>query len=305
MAGYILRRGSVAVAVTIVVSILTFLFTNVAVDPAISMAGEGARQEHIELVRVQYGFDQPLYVQYGHWLENWLSGDFGTSFRQRRPVVDMLQERFPVTATLAFSALALALLISIPLGILAALRPNSWLDRITLSIAVVGMAMPSFWMGMLLIYVFSITMRWLPISGGSTPMHYVLPVITLAYYVLPPIVRLVRSGMIDILRSDYIRTARAKGLRRHTIILKHALRNALVPVVALGAVQLGHLLGGSIVVESVFSLSGVGLLAWEAIRAGDLPVIQAILVIMAVIYVGLTLLSDLLNAAIDPRIRVS
>jgi len=305
MLGYLIRRGSVAIAVAIVISVLTFWFTNVAVDPAVSMAGEGARPEHIELVRTQYGFDQPLYVQYGQWLGKWLTGDFGTSFRQRRPVTDMLAERFPVTAVLGLCALALALIVAVPLGIVAALKPNTFVDRLSLGTAVVGLAVPSFWMGMLLISVFGISLKWLPISGGSTPLHYVLPVVTLAYYALPPIMRLVRSGMIDVLQSDYVRTARAKGLRKSTVILKHALRNALVPVVALGAVQLGHLLGGSVVVESVFSLGGVGLLAWEAIRAGDLPVIQAILVIISAIYVGLTFLADLLNAAIDPRIRVS
>ena len=303
MLGYLIRRGSVAIAVAIVISVLTFWFTNVAVDPAVSMAGEGARPEHIELVRTQYGFDQPLYVQYGQWLGKWLTGDFGTSFRQRRPVTDMLAERFPVTAVLGLCALAL--IVAVPLGIVAALKPNTFVDRLSLGTAVVGLAVPSFWMGMLLISVFGISLKWLPISGGSTPLHYVLPVVTLAYYALPPIMRLVRSGMIDVLQSDYVRTARAKGLRKSTVILKHALRNALVPVVALGAVQLGHLLGGSVVVESVFSLGGVGLLAWEAIRAGDLPVIQAILVIISAIYVGLTFLADLLNAAIDPRIRVS
>lgn len=305
MLGYVIRRGSVAIAVAVLISILTFWFTNVAVDPAVSMAGEGARPEHIELVRTQYGFDQPLHVQYGQWLGKWLTGDFGTSFRQRRPVTEMLAERFPVTAILGLSALALALVVALPLGVIAALRPNTFIDRLALGTAVVGLAVPSFWMGMLLISIFSINLKWLPISGGATPQHYVLPVITLGYYALPPIMRLIRSGMIEVLQSDYVRTAKAKGMRRSTVILKHALRNALVPVVALGAVQLGHLLGGSVVVESVFSLGGVGLLAWEAIRAGDLPVIQAILVIISAIYVALTFFADLLNAAIDPRIRVS
>jgi peptide/nickel transport system permease protein len=305
MGGYIIRRGMVAIAVMVVVSVLTFLFTNVAVDPAINIAGEGARPSDIELVRVQYGFDQPLPTQYGRWLKNWVSGDFGTSFRQRRPVAEMLAERFPTTIVLGVAALLLALALAVPLGVLSALHPNSVIDRAALSIAVIGIAMPSFWMGMLLIMIFSMWLQALPISGNETAWHYVLPVATLAYYTLPPIMRLVRAGMIEIMQADYIRTARAKGLRWRTVVLKHALRNALVPVVAVGAVQLGHLLGGSIVVESVFSLNGVGLLAWEAIRAGDLPVIQAILVIMSLIYVGMTFLADLLNAAIDPRIRVS
>jgi peptide/nickel transport system permease protein len=301
---YAFRRLLVAFAVLLVVSVITFTFTNVAVDPALAMAGEGARDQDILRIRQQYGFDQPLHVQYVDWLGNWLSGDFGTSFRQRRPVIEMLGERMPTTMALGTFSLALAFSIAVPLGVVAALRPNSWIDRVALSFAVLGMAMPTFWFGLMLILVFGVQLRWLPISGTDSLWHFVLPSIALAYYAIPTVMRLTRAGMVEVLGSDYIRTARAKGLRAPSVLFKHALRNAVIPVVALAAVQFGHLLSGSVVVEAVFALHGVGYLAWEAINAGDLPVVQAVVVVMSVFYILLNFLADLLNATLDPRIRI-
>ncbi|MET0508130.1 MAG: ABC transporter permease, partial [Burkholderiaceae bacterium] len=187
---------------------------------------------------------------------------------------------------------------------LAALRPNSWIDRLALALAVAGQALPNFFFALVLVMLFSITLRWLPVSGTETWLHFVMPTVALGYYVAPPFMRLVRAGMIEVLASDYVRTARAKGLPARVVIGKHALRNALVPVVALAAVQLGLLLGGSIVIETVFALDGLGYLAYQGITHKDFPVIQAVLMLLSIAYVLLTLAADLVNAWIDPRLRV-
>ena len=305
MFAYTVKRFGIALLVVFVVSIATFTFTNVAVDPAIAISGEGATDADIEAIRVAYGFDRPLYIQYAEWLRGVATADFGTSIRQRRPVVILLGERFPTTMALGATALLIALGIAVPLGVLAALYPNSWVDRAALTIAVVGMAMPTFWFGLMLMIVFGIMLHWLPVSGTGTPLHFVMPALALSYYSIPIIMRLTRAGMIEVLASDYIRTARAKGLLPRSVLFKHALRNAVIPVVAVAAVQFGHLLGGSVVVESVFALPGIGYLAWEAINAADLPVIQAIVVVLSAFYILLVFLSDILNAFLDPRIRIA
>jgi len=205
--------------------------------------------------------------------------------------------------TLGISALTFAMVLSIPLGVLAAIRPNTWIDRVALAISVMGQAMPSFWFGLIMIIFFGVHLRWLPISGSDTWKHFLMPTVALGYYATPAIMRLVRSGMLEVLASDHIRTARAKGLRWPKILFKHALRNAIIPVVAVAAVQLGFMLGGSIVIESVFALNGLGNLAWVSISRSDLPVVQAIVLMLATIYVFLTFVSDLINAFLDPRIR--
>ena len=213
-------------------------------------------------------------------------------------------EKLPTTALLALFSLIFALAVSLPLGILAALYPNSWIDRLCLALAVIGQALPSFFFALILMIVFAVMLRWLPVSGSDSWAHFVLPTVVLGYYIAPAIMRLVRAGMIEVLASDYVRTARAKGLSSGSVVLKHALRNALVPVVALSAVQLGFLLGGSVVIETVFALDGLGYLAYQSITHKDLPVTQAIVTLLSLIYVGLTLAADLANAWLDPRIRV-
>jgi len=232
-------------------------------------------------------------------------GDFGRSQFLKQDVGSILKSHLPVTLTLGFCALAFALLLSIPLGVVAALFPNTIVDRVALTIAVTGQSLPGFLVAFLLIYVFGVQLRMLPISGSDTWQHMVLPTIALGYYASPELMRLTRAGMLQTLQSDYVRMARAKGLGEPSVILKHALRNALVPVVSLAAVQLGFMLGGSIVVETIFSLQGIGYLAWQSIQRADLDVIQAIVMVVAVIYAGLTLLADLLNGALDPRIRLT
>lgn len=304
MSRYILQRLAVALVVAVTVSLLSFMLLRLSGDPAMALAGEGARAEDIEQVRKSLGLDRPLAVQYGEWLWRSLGGDLGESLYFKRPVRELLADKVPTTLILGTASLLFALLLSIPLGVIAALRPNSWVDRITLAIAVAGQVLPNFFFALLLIMVFSISLQWLPVSGTDSWPHFVLPTIALGYYVAPPFMRLVRAGMIEVLASDYVRTARAKGLPSASVVLKHALRNALVPVVALAAVQLGLLLGGSIVIETVFALDGLGFLAYEGILHKDFPVIQAVLMLLSVLYVLLTLVADLANAWIDPRIRV-
>jgi len=300
---YTLKRLGLAILVTVSVSFVSFMLIRVSGDPAISLAGEGASQEEIEFVRVQYGFDRPLIVQYIEWAGRALQGDLGESPYLNQPVAGMLTERMGVTMTLGISALTFAMVLSIPLGVLAAIRPNTWIDRVALAISVMGQAMPSFWFGLIMIIFFGVHLRWLPISGSDTWKHFLMPTVALGYYATPAIMRLVRSGMLEVLASDHIRTARAKGLRWPKILFKHALRNAIIPVVAVAAVQLGFMLGGSIVIESVFALNGLGNLAWVSISRSDLPVVQAIVLMLATIYVFLTFVSDLINAFLDPRIR--
>ncbi len=304
MTRYVLQRLSVALLVALTVSILSFALVRLSGDPALALAGEGARAEDVEKVRRDLGLDRPLVVQYGAWLMRSLTGDLGESLYFKQPVSSLLFDKVPTTLILGTLALLFALTLSLPLGILAALYPNTWIDRMTLAIAVAGQVLPNFFLALLLIMVFSITLRWLPVSGTGSWQHFVMPTIALGYYVAPPFMRLVRAGMIEVLASDYVRTARAKGLPEWLVVLKHALRNALVPIVALAAVQLGLLLGGSVVIETVFALDGLGFLAYQSITHKDFPVIQAVLMLLSIGYVVLTLVADLVNAWIDPRIRV-
>jgi ABC-type dipeptide/oligopeptide/nickel transport system permease component len=303
MLTYTLQRLALAFLVAIAVSAASFLLLRLSGDVALAIAGEGARQQDIELVRRTYGLDRPLLVQYLDWLARTLSGDFGQSLYFKTSVAGLIAAKIGTTLWLGLFSILFALALSIPLGVIAALRPNSWLDRLALSIAVVGQAMPNFFFALLLIMLFSIQLRWLPVSGSDTWWHFVMPTIALGYFVTPPLMRLVRAGMIEVMNSDFIRTAHAKGQTPYKVVTRHALRNALVPVVALAAVQLGFLLGGSIVIETIFALDGLGYLAYQSITHKDFPVTQAVLMLLAVTYVLLTLAGDLMNAWIDPRLR--
>ena len=304
MLSYALKRFAVSILVAITVSIVTFTLLRLSGDPAAAMAGESASEEDIAYVRKHYGFDRSLVVQYADWAVKAVQGDFGESYYLKLPVGEVLRERLPVTMTLGALALGFALLLSIPLGVLAAIRPNSLIDRFALTLAVVGQAMPSFFFALVLILFLSVKWRLLPISGSASWKNFIMPAIALGYYATPAFMRLTRAGMLDVLASDYIRTARAKGLRPFAVLFKHALRNAVIPVVSLAAVQLGFMLGGSIVIEHIFSLNGVGKLAWQSIQRSDFEMMQAIVLVVACLYIVLTYLADLLNAYLDPRIRV-
>ena len=305
MLAYLVKRLGLAVLVALSVSIIAYMLLYLSGDPALAIAGEGARQADIDLIRKTYGFDRPLIVQYGDWLLKLLRGDLGVSMYFKTDVAPLIFSKLSTTRLLAVYALAVALVISVPLGVLAAIYKNSWIDRLCLAVAVVGQSMPNFFFALILIMLFSISWRLLPVSGSGTWQHFVMPAITLGYYAAPAFMRLIRAGMIEVLSADYIRTARAKGLPTHTVIFKHALRNAIVPVVALAAVQLGFLLGGSIVIETIFALDGLGYIAYQSITFKDYPVTQIIVLLLSVIYILLTLASDVANAWLDPRIRVA
>jgi len=301
---YTLKRLGLALLVTLAVSMLSFALLYLSGDPAAAIAGETANAEDIEAVRIYYGFDRPWVVQYGEWMFNAIRGDFGTSYYFKLPVSQLVAERLSVTMLLGVCGISFALLTAVPLGVAAAVRPNSIIDRIALFLSVMGQAMPSFWFGLVLIVLFSIKLRLLPPSGSDSWQNFVMPTIVLGYYAMPAIMRLTRAGMLDVLGADYVRTARAKGAGEFRVMFKHALRNAIIPVVSLAAVQMGFMLGGSIVVESIFALHGAGYLAWESIGRNDLPTVQALILVFSMFYIVFTFLSDLLNAWLDPRMRV-
>ena len=300
---FLARRALLAMLVTLTVLTVSFMLTRLTGDLAIAIAGPQASQADVEIIRKAYGLDRPLLAQFISWVTDAATGDLGRSFFYQESVTKLISARLPVTLTLGLTGLGIAILTAIPLGIIAAMREGSLLDRGIMTIAVIGQAMPSFWLGLTLVIVFGLKLQWFPISGVETWQGFVLPGIVLAFSAIPALMRLTRSGMVDALASDYIRTARAKGLSRTAIVLKHALRNAAMPVVAISAVQLGFMLSGSIVIETVFSLHGVGYLGWEAIGKNDFPVVQSVVLFLATVFVVLTLLADMLNAALDPRLR--
>ncbi|HWL80364.1 MAG TPA: ABC transporter permease [Roseomonas sp.] len=297
------RRLLLALAVAFTVSAIAFMLLRLSGDLATTLAGQEARAEDVERIRQQFGLDRPLILQYGDWLWRALRGDFGRSLFYPESVGALIRDRLPNTALLASLGLLIALAFSIPLGMAAAFWRNSWIDRMALMLAVLGQAMPNFWFALLLVFFFGMTLGWLPISGTDGFANFIMPAMALGWYATPVLMRLTRAGMVDVLAADYVRTAHAKGLPLRVVLIKHALRNAVVPVVALAAVQFGNMLSGSVVIETVFALQGIGYLAWESISRRDFPVVQGILLVVALFYVVLTLLTDLLNAWLDPRIR--
>jgi peptide/nickel transport system permease protein len=300
---FALRRALLALAVGLAVSAIAFLLLRVSGDLATALAGEDAPAAEVERIRAQFGLDRPLLVQYAEWLGRALLGDLGRSLFYPQSVATLILDRLPNTALLATLGLVLALVISIPLGVAAAIGRNTWVDRLALGLAVLGQAMPNFWFALLLIIVFGLMLQWAPISGSEGFASFILPAVALGWFSAPVLMRLTRAGMVEVLSADYIRTAHAKGLPVRTVLFKHALRNAIVPVVALASVQFGNMLSGSVVIETVFALQGIGYLAWESISRRDFPVVQGILLVVALFYVVLTMVADLLNAWLDPRIR--
>ncbi len=303
MLGFAIRRAVLAVLVCALVMVVSFLLTRLSGDLAISIAGPNASDTDILTVRTAYGLDRPLFVQFWAWAASALQGDLGNSYFYHAPVATLIIERLPVTLMLGLVGLTIAIFVGVPLGILAAMGEGTIVDRVIALLALLGQALPNFWLGLILIIWFGVYWQLLPISGVDTWQGYILPGIVLASSSIPVLMRLTRAGMIDALSSDYIRTARAKGLSSHSIVLKHALRNAAMPVVSIAAVQLGFMLGGSIIVETIFALHGIGFLAWEAISKNDFPVVQAVVLFLAILFVLLTFLSDLVNAVLDPRLR--
>jgi peptide/nickel transport system permease protein len=304
MLRYIALRGLLALLVAFTVSLAAFFLLNIATDPAQAIAGEDAPPEVVESIRARYGLDRPMPVRYADWLGGVVTGDFGESYYWHKPVAALVADRADETITLALSALAITILIAIPLGALAALNPNSWIDRFALGVAVSAQAVPNFWLGLIVIILFAVTIPIFPVSGDDTWRHFVLPAFVLGSSSVPAVMRLTRTGLIEVMGADYIRTARAKGYRGWPLLRRHALRNALLPVISVLAVQLGQKFGGSVITESIFAINGLGRLALESILGADIPTVQMLIFVFAIVFVAMNLIADILNAALDPRIRI-
>jgi peptide/nickel transport system permease protein len=287
----------------LIISLVTFLLLFVAKDPARALVSPEATSEEVEALRAELGLDRPLYIQYGRWLLGVVTGDLGDSLYSRQPVESLLGRRIVASAQLAGAAALLTLLVGVPLGILAAMRRGTFIDTLATAVAVSGQAMPIFWLGLMLILLFSVHLGWLPVSGRGSWRHLILPAVTLGVSVMPLTMRLTRSSMLEVLGQDYVRTARAKGLRDSRVYVKHALRNAATPVILALGLQLGALLGGAVVTETVFAWPGIGELAVVSVTTADLPVVQAIVLFAAGVVILSNLLADLAVATVDPRIR--
>jgi len=305
MLPYILRRMAAAVPVVWGVSTFVFLMIHlVPGDPVQLMYGNlPMSQADLDRIRTQLGLDQPLLVQYGQFFVKLLQGDLGRSIRSQQPVVNEILLRLPYSVLLATLSTAAALVLGLLAGVLSATRRGRWLDTLTTAISVLGVSVPSFWLGLMLIFLFAVRLGWLPASGSGTPQHLVLPVLSLALLSSSIIARLTRSGMLDVLNMEYVTTARAKGLAERAILYRHALKNALIPVITIVGLQFGALLGGAFVVETVFAWPGVGRLAVQALSNRDYPIIQGVVLFVSLIVVLVNLATDVLYVAIDPRVR--
>jgi peptide/nickel transport system permease protein len=290
------------------ISVIVFVITNMIGDPANVLLPPETPYEQREVFREQMGFNRPLIVQYGDFMAHAIRGDFGTSFRTERSALTIVMERMPATLLLTLTGTVLATCIAIPMGIISAYKRHSIWENLTTLFVVAGQAMPIFWLGLMLIIVFGVNLKWLPPSGygdfGIDRLkHLILPTVVLGVFLAPVTERLVRSGVLDALTQDYVRTARAKGVKERTVLVRHAFRNSIIPVITVLGLQFGQLLGGAVITESVFAWPGVGLLAIESIRNADFPVTQAAVVTLAVIISIVNLAVDLVVGVLDPRIR--
>ncbi len=305
MLSFLVSRLLSAAIVVLGVSCLVFLFIHIVPgDPVEVMLGESARPADREALRQALGLDQPLLTQMGHYYSNLFQLDLGTSLYSQRPIVEMLMERIPATAELAFAALVVAMVIAFPLGVLAAVRKGSRWDQGAMGLSLVGVSIPNFLMGPLLILLFSLWLGWFPVSGREGFASLVLPALTLGTAMAAILSRMVRATLLETLHEDYIRTARAKGLSESVVVWRHAMRNALLPVITLLGLQLGTLLGGAVITEVVFSWPGLGQLTIEAIQRRDYPVVQACVLLISFTYVVVNTLTDLVYGWLDPRVRL-
>ena len=305
MTRYLVGRVLQAVGVVLAISLITFFILNVIPgDPVQLMMGEFATPEAIAQVRAQMGLDQPIYRQYLNWLGNMLHGDFGTSYFQHRPVLTMLLNSFGYTVRLAVFAYVLALVFGLSFGILASVFHNKILDRVLMALSIAGVSAPNFWVAIILQIYFGLTLKWFPISGAKDWVYYVLPAVALGTRYAASISRITRTSMLEVTSQDYMRTASAKGVHGIKLTMKHAFRNALIPVITVAGTDLGNILTGSMLIETVFTIDGIGKLMVDAINQRDLPLVQGGVMYIAVICVVIYLLVDILYAVVDPRIRL-
>ena len=284
-------------------SVVVFALVHFSGDPVLLMVSPDAPPDVVATMRQALGFDRPLYEQFARYLGNAAHGDLGMSLRMNRPVISLILERLPATLKLTLAALVIAVLVAIPAGIVSAVKRGTVVDRLAMAGAVAGQAVPIFWLALLLIALFGVRLRWLPVYGSGSLAHYVLPAVSLSTIIMGRLARLVRSCMLEVLGQDYVRTARAKGLGESRVLAVHALRNASIPIVTLLGLQFAQLLGGAVVTETIFAWPGIGRLVVEAIFNRDFPVVQGVVLVVSLIFVAVNVLVDLSYAVLDPRIR--
>lgn len=305
MLRFLIRRILMMIPVLIGVSLVVFIMNYFTPgDPAVMILGDMATPEDIQMMHDELKLDEPFVVQYVNYIKNIVTkGDFGTSYTTKQPVLTELLERFPNTFKLAGLSVILSVIIGVTVGIISATRQYSLLDNVATAFSLVGVSMPNFWQGMMLIIVFSVWLGWLPPSGFSTPMHWILPAITIGTSSAAQIMRMTRSSMLEVIRQDYIRTARAKGQSERIVIWHHALKNALIPIITVVGLSFGRLLGGAVLTESIFSIAGIGKLMVDAINLRNYPVVQGGVLFIAIVMSIVNLIVDILYSYVDPRIR--
>lgn len=303
MTTFLIRRALNTVLVLLGVATVTFFLLRLTGDPVAALLPLDATPEAIARMRAQLGMDKPLGIQYLNYLGNIVQGDFGVSLRYREPALELFKQRFPATLELLGTSVALSLLIGIPAGIIAAMRRGKAIDSIVMAFALLGQAVPAFYLGLMLMLFFSVQLGWLPTGGRGTLAQLIMPTFVLGAYLMALTARMTRSSLLETFGRDYIRTARAKGLTQRVVVYKHALKPALIPIITVVGLQVGTLFSGAVVTETVFSWPGIGRLAMEAISSRDFPVVQAVVVISSVLFVLVNVLTDVLYGIIDPRVR--
>lgn len=305
MGKYILQRTAVAIPLVLAIATIVFVMLRVALpgDPAQLLAGDRATPELIEQIRKNLGLDRPVTEQYIIFLANAVQGDLGRSVKFREPVMEVILKAFPFTITLTLLSVTVGTAVGLLVGIITAVRRGTWVDHVSIVLVVFFYSIPTFWLGLMLILIFAVALRWLPVQGAGTWQHFVMPVITLGIGQAALVARLARSSMIEVLGTQYVQTARAKGLRERWVILGHALKNTLIPIVTVVGLSIGGLLGGAVITENIFGLPGVGRLAIEAINNRDYPMIQGTVLLVASGFVFVNLIVDIIYVYIDPRIR--
>jgi peptide/nickel transport system permease protein len=301
---YILRRISQSVLTLLVLSVLIFIVCRLTGDPVLLMLPDDASPEDVAQLRVALGLDKPLPVQYWLFLSSTVRGDFGRSIKGQVPVLDLIEERLPNSLKLAIVSLLITVVLAFPLGVAAAVKKGTSIDTLANLIAVLGQSLPQFWVGIVLIQIFAVHLRWLPVAGTGSVWHYILPGFTLGWFLVAGITRLLRSSMLDVLDSEFVKLARIKGVSGWSVVWKHALKNAVMPVLTFGAIYLAILITGAILVETVFAWPGIGQLIYQGIVYRDFPVIQAVVLLTAVIVVTVNFVVDISYAYLDPRIRL-
>jgi peptide/nickel transport system permease protein len=305
MWAYIIRRACYSIITLVILSITIFAVVRMTGDPAVLMAEPGARPEDLERVREQWGLNRPWPVQYASFMHNVLRGELGKSFNYRLPVSELYLQRLPNSLQLALAATLISVLIGVPAGLLSAVRVNGLWDNVGKVLALLGLSIPGFWLGLVLILVFAVWLRWLPTSGAGDWRHLIMPSIALGWYFAASLLRLTRSSMLDVLRSEYIKLARLKGLPEALVIAMHAFKNALIPVFTLAGVNLVIMINAAVVIEVIFAWPGIGRLLFEGIFQRDFPLVQGVVIMAGFMIVGVNLLVDILYAVIDPRIRLT